>query len=100
MAIPASGIYEIDPVHTSAEFVAGHMMVTKVRGQFGDVSGLIVFAGDPAQSSVTARSRLYRCRHESVWHRGDWLRGSWNDQPKRLEPHMECAVGNRRCACQ
>lgn len=33
--------YSIDPAHTAVEFVVRHLMITKVRGRFGAVSGII-----------------------------------------------------------
>jgi len=48
------GTWTIDASHSSVEFVARHLMVTKVRGVFGDVEGTITIADDPFQSSVTA----------------------------------------------
>lgn len=50
--VPAAGTWTIDPTHTQAEFVARHLMVTKVRGGFQDIAGTIVVADDPAQSVV------------------------------------------------
>ena len=44
----------LEPGHTAASFIACHMMVTKVRGKFGDVHGTMEF--DPqnvADSAVT-----------------------------------------------
>jgi polyisoprenoid-binding protein YceI len=51
-AVPSAGRWEIDPAHTSAEFVGRHLMVTKVRGSFQNVSGSIVVADDPLESEV------------------------------------------------
>jgi polyisoprenoid-binding protein YceI len=39
--VPAAGTWIIDGSHTSAEFVARHLMVTKIRGGFGTVTGTI-----------------------------------------------------------
>jgi polyisoprenoid-binding protein YceI len=50
--VPSAGRWEIDPAHTSAEFVGRHLMVTKVRGSFQNVSGSIVVADDPLESEV------------------------------------------------
>jgi polyisoprenoid-binding protein YceI len=50
--VPASGVYDIDAKHTSVEFVARHLMITKVRGRFDDVAGTITVADVPEQSSV------------------------------------------------
>ena len=51
-----SGDWVIDPAHTRIGFSARHAMVTKVRGSFNDIDGLIyVDAADTSQSSVTVR---------------------------------------------
>lgn len=50
--IPAAGKFELDPAHSRVGFVARHLMVSKVRGSFGDASGTITIADDPAESSV------------------------------------------------
>lgn len=52
LAIPLPGTFAIDPTHTRVGFVARHLMVSKVRGNFTDVSGEIVVAEDPTQSTV------------------------------------------------
>lgn len=51
--IPAPGSWEIDTAHTTVGFVARHLMVTKVRGRFGTVSGSVVVAEQPHQSAVS-----------------------------------------------
>jgi polyisoprenoid-binding protein YceI len=51
-AIPEPGTYALDPSHTSVEFVARHLMISKVRGGFTDVSGTITIAEKPEDSSV------------------------------------------------
>jgi polyisoprenoid-binding protein YceI len=50
--IPVPGAYTIDPAHTSVEFVGRHLMITKVRGRFPEVSGTITIAEEPGQSHV------------------------------------------------
>ena len=35
--------YTIDPAHSSAQFSVRHMMISNVRGEFGKVSGTIVY---------------------------------------------------------
>ncbi|MGI9643232.1 MAG: YceI family protein [Acidimicrobiia bacterium] len=50
--VPAPGTWVIDGSHSSAEFVARHLMVTKVRGGFKDISGTIVVGDAPVDSSV------------------------------------------------
>jgi len=50
--VPVGGSYAIDPAHTSVEFVARHLMITKVRGRFSDVSGTITISDEPELSHV------------------------------------------------
>jgi polyisoprenoid-binding protein YceI len=50
--VPESGEYELDKAHTSVEFVARHMMISKVRGRFNDYAGVINIADRPEDSSV------------------------------------------------
>lgn len=54
VTVPNPGTFTLDPAHTTVEFVARHLMVTKVRGRFTDVSGVITVAENPLQSSVQA----------------------------------------------
>jgi len=53
-----AGTWTIDPVHSEIGFSARHMMVSKVRGKFGNFSGQIVTAEDPFKSSATAEIDL------------------------------------------
>jgi polyisoprenoid-binding protein YceI len=53
LTIPTAGTFTIDSAHTSVGFIARHLMVSKVRGSFTQVSGEIVVAEDPLASSVT-----------------------------------------------
>jgi polyisoprenoid-binding protein YceI len=50
--IPAPGKYDIDAAHSSVEFIGRHLMITKVRGRFPEVSGTINIAEVPEESSV------------------------------------------------
>jgi polyisoprenoid-binding protein YceI len=54
VAIPAAGTFALDPAHTRVGFAARHLMVSKVRGAFTQVSGEVVIGADPAESTVTA----------------------------------------------
>jgi polyisoprenoid-binding protein YceI len=54
ITIPTAGVFAVDPAHTRVGFVARHLMVSKVRGAFTEVSGELVIAEDPTESSVTA----------------------------------------------
>lgn len=53
LTIPAAGTFTIDSAHTEVGFVARHLMVSKVRGSFTQVSGEITIAEDPLASTVT-----------------------------------------------
>ncbi|MCU1430380.1 MAG: polyisoprenoid-binding protein [Actinomycetia bacterium] len=48
------GTWIFDASHSSIEFVARHLMVTKVRGHFANVEGTITIAEKPLESSVRA----------------------------------------------
>jgi len=50
--IPAPGTYVIDPSHSSVEFVARHLGLSKVRGRFNTFAGEIQIADTPEESSV------------------------------------------------
>jgi polyisoprenoid-binding protein YceI len=55
--LPAPGTYVLDPSHTRIGFIARHLMVTKVRGSFGEFDGSITVAEDPARSTAQATIR-------------------------------------------
>jgi polyisoprenoid-binding protein YceI len=50
--LPASGRWEIDPGHTEVGFIGRHFMLTKVRGRFTGVTGAIVVADEPGESTA------------------------------------------------
>ena len=54
VTIPTAGVFAIDPAHTRVDFVVRHLMVSKVRGAFSEVSGEVVVGADPVDSTVTA----------------------------------------------
>ena len=51
-AVPQAGTYSIDKSHTTVEFVARHLMISKVRGRFTDYDGTIVIGQGPEDTSV------------------------------------------------
>ena len=53
--LPEPGTWELDKAHTSIEFVARHMMVTKVRGRFNDFDGRIHVGDNPDDTWAEAR---------------------------------------------
>jgi polyisoprenoid-binding protein YceI len=52
--LPKAGAYAIDPAHTEVGFVARHLIGTKVRGRFTDVSGTFTVADNPEESTLEA----------------------------------------------
>lgn len=54
VTVPAPGTFVIDPAHTRVGFVAKHLMVTKVRGSFGELEGVVTVPDDPTQASAEA----------------------------------------------
>ena len=47
-----AGTWSIDPVHSEVGFSVRHMMVSKVRGRFTKVTGTVVTAENPQDSTV------------------------------------------------
>jgi polyisoprenoid-binding protein YceI len=50
--VPASGTWIIDPSHSAISAVARHLVVSKVRGTFGEFAGTIIVAEDPSASVI------------------------------------------------
>jgi polyisoprenoid-binding protein YceI len=50
--IPVPGDYVTDTAHTTIEFVARHLMITKVRGRFTRFEGSVKIADKPEDSVV------------------------------------------------
>jgi polyisoprenoid-binding protein YceI len=49
--------YTIDPTHTNVEFAVRHMMISTVKGRFGDVAGTVeVPANGPPKLDVTIQA--------------------------------------------
>jgi polyisoprenoid-binding protein YceI len=50
--LPAPGRWQIDPGHTEVAFIGRHFMLTKVRGRFTGVTGAIVVAEEPGETTA------------------------------------------------
>lgn len=74
IALPPAGTYEIDPGHSSVEFIARHML-SKVRGRFTDFSGTVTIAERSADSSVVAVAKTASIQTNQEM-RDNHLRGS------------------------
>lgn len=57
LQIPA-GTWAVDASHTEVGFVARHLMVSKVRGSFADVSGTVEVAEDVSKSVVDVTAQI------------------------------------------
>jgi polyisoprenoid-binding protein YceI len=54
-ALGDTSVWEIDPVHTSAQFAVRHLMVSTVRGEFGKTTGTLTLdEQDPTKSTIEA----------------------------------------------
>lgn len=53
-----TGIWEIDPAHTTIEFAARHLMLSKVRGSFERFAGTASVADDLTKSSLDVTVQL------------------------------------------
>jgi polyisoprenoid-binding protein YceI len=49
-----AGTWDLDPVHSTIGFIARHLMVSKVRGQFTTFEAQVVTAPNPVDSTATA----------------------------------------------
>jgi polyisoprenoid-binding protein YceI len=49
-----AGSWKIDPAHSGVEFVVTHLMISKVRGRFSDISGSVTTDGTPEGSRIEA----------------------------------------------
>lgn len=52
LRLPAPGTFALDVAHTRIGFVVKHMMVSKVRGAFGEFAGTVTVAENPLDSSA------------------------------------------------
>jgi polyisoprenoid-binding protein YceI len=52
--VPKTGTYAIDPAHTEVGFIARHLIGTKVRGRFTEVTGTFTVAENIEDSTVEA----------------------------------------------
>jgi polyisoprenoid-binding protein YceI len=55
--LPAPGTWTIDPGHAEVAFIGRHFMLTKVRGRFTGVQGLVTVADDPTRSPARGHHR-------------------------------------------
>jgi polyisoprenoid-binding protein YceI len=53
-AIPQAGVWDVDLDHSSVEFVARHLMATKVRGRFTKWSATLTTGATPSDAKVDA----------------------------------------------
>jgi polyisoprenoid-binding protein YceI len=54
ITLPRTGTYTVDPTHTEVGFIARHLIGTKVRGRFTEVSGTFTVAENPEDSTLEA----------------------------------------------
>jgi polyisoprenoid-binding protein YceI len=48
------GVYTVDPIHSNLDFIARHLVASKVRGNFTEFSGTITIGDSVENSSVEA----------------------------------------------
>jgi polyisoprenoid-binding protein YceI len=73
VTLPKVGTYTVDPAHTEVGFVARHLVGTKVRGRFGEVSGTFTVAENPEDSTLEAEVKTTSI-HTNQSMRDDHLR--------------------------
>ena len=52
--LPPPGVYTVDPTHSNIDFIARHLVASKVRGNFTDFAGTITIGNSIENSSVEA----------------------------------------------
>jgi polyisoprenoid-binding protein YceI len=73
ITLPKAGTYALDPAHTEVGFVARHLIGTKVRGRFTEVSGTFTVAENLEDSTVEAEVQAASI-HTNQPQRDDHLR--------------------------
>jgi polyisoprenoid-binding protein YceI len=53
-SLPTLGVYNIDALHSNVDFVARHLVASKVRGNFTEFAGVITIGDSIENSSVEA----------------------------------------------
>ncbi|MGH3732743.1 MAG: YceI family protein [Acidimicrobiales bacterium] len=54
VTLPAPGAYNVDPVHSNIDFIARHLVASKVRGNFTEFAGVVTIGDSVETSSVEA----------------------------------------------
>ena len=54
---PAIGVWDLDAAHSDLRIIAKHLMVTKVRGTFEELTGTIEVAEDPTESKARIEAK-------------------------------------------
>ena len=70
-----TGTWTVDPVHSSVEFRVKHMMISTVRGRFGELEGTIEAAPDYHRSKVRGTVKAASIDTNEP-HRDDHLRSA------------------------
>ncbi len=73
VTLPKTGTYAIDPAHTEVGFIARHLIGTKVRGRFTDVTGTFTVA-DPIENSTVEATVQAASIHTGQEQRDEHLR--------------------------
>ena len=73
--LPRTGTYVIDPAHTEVGFISRHLVGTKVRGRFTEVSGTFTVADNPEDSTLSAEVQAASI-HTNQSMRDDHLRSN------------------------
>ena len=53
-AHPVAGVWDADPAHSTVDFVARHLMATKVRGHFAEWTATLTTGSHPGEAKVQA----------------------------------------------
>lgn len=56
--LPQTGVWDLDPTHSSLEFSARHLMATRVRGRFSDWTATLTTGSAPGDAQVEAEVKV------------------------------------------
>jgi polyisoprenoid-binding protein YceI len=74
------GVYTVDATHSSVGFLARHLVVTKVRGNFAEFEGTITIGDTPETSSVEATVQAASITTNNEMRDGHLKSGDFLDQ--------------------
>ena len=80
-AVPQTTTWNLDPVHSVAEFKVKHMMISHVKGQFTGISGKYVKIAD----TVRSFKGIIEGKYDDLPEQAFYMQGAIEDVQKKAE---------------